>query len=217
MHLDFRHITTWVFDLDHTLYPPEAGLFALMEPRLSDWIMTALQIDRPRADHLRQHYWHTYGTTLAGLMAEHNVDPAPYLTHVHDIPLASLTPDPALAAAIANLPGRRIVFTNGPHAYAQKVLAARGLTAAFDAVYGVEQAGFHPKPSQHAFDTVFALDGLIPATAAMFEDDPRNLTIPRALGMQTILIGPTAHPDVHHHATDLTHFLQMITAASHAA
>jgi putative hydrolase of the HAD superfamily len=213
MHPDFQHITTWVFDLDHTLYPPSARLFDLMEPRLSDWIMAALQVDRPQADHLRQHYWQTYGTTLAGLMTEHNVDPAPYLTHVHDIPLDTLSPDPALAHAIAALPGRRIVFTNGPHAYAQNVLHARGLTAAFDAVYGVEQAGFHPKPSRHAFDMVFKTDGLIPTQSAMFEDDPRNLTIPRALGMQTILVGPDAHPDVHHHTTDLTQFLQTITAA----
>ena len=216
MHPDFRHITTWVFDLDHTLYPPTAGLFTLMEPRLSDWIMQTLGVDRPQADHLRQHYWHTYGTTLAGLMAEHGVDPAPYLTHVHDIPLASLTPDPALAGAIARLPGRRIVFTNGPHAYAHKVLAARGLNAAFDAVYGVEQAGFHPKPSPLAYSTVFSHDGLDHKTAAMFEDDPRNLTIPRSIGMQTILVGPDAHPDVHHRTTDLTHFLQTIIAASPA-
>lgn len=213
MHPDFQHVTTWVFDLDHTLYSPDARLFDLMEPRLSDWIMTALGVDRPQADHLRQHYWQTYGTTLAGLMTEHNVDPTPYLTHVHDIPLATLTPDPALAMAIRALPGRRIVFTNGPHAYAHAVLAARGLTAAFDAVYGVEQAGFHPKPGENAFNTVFALDGLIPAQSAMFEDDPRNLAIPRRLGMQTVLVGPTAHPDVHHHTTDLTAFLRHITAA----
>jgi putative hydrolase of the HAD superfamily len=213
MHPDFQHVTTWVFDLDHTLYPPEARLFDLMEPRLSDWIMDALNVDRPEADHLRQHYWQTYGTTLAGLMAEHGVDPAPYLTHVHDIPFDTLVPDPALASAIRNLPGRCIVFTNGPHAYAQNVLHARGLTAAFDAVYGVEQAGFHPKPTQYAFDTVFARDGLIPHQSAMFEDDPRNLAIPRSLGMQTILVGPEPHADVHHHTTDLTRFLRAITAA----
>jgi putative hydrolase of the HAD superfamily len=213
MHADFQHVTTWVFDLDHTLYPPAARLFDLMEPRLTDWVMTALKVDRPRADHLRQHYWQTYGTTLAGLMAEHAVDPTPYLTHVHDISLATLTPDPALAQAIRSLPGRRIVFTNGPQGYAQNVLLARGLTAAFDAVYGVEQAGFHPKPSQHAFDTIFALDGLNPMTSAMFEDDPRNLAIPRALGMQTVLVGPDPAPDIHHHTTDLTAFLQTITAA----
>jgi putative hydrolase of the HAD superfamily len=84
---------------------------------------------------------------------------------------------------------------------------------AFDAVYGVEQAGSHPKPAQDAFDTVFACDGLIPARSAMFGDDPRNLAIPRSLGMQTVLVGPEPHADVHHHTTDPTRFLRAITAA----
>lgn len=213
MHHDFKHITTWVFDLDHTLYPPSARLFDLIEIRLTDWVMRALNLDRPHADHLRHHYWQTYGTTLAGLMAEHGVDPTPYLSDVHDISLATLTPDPALADAITSLPGRRIVFTNGPFSYAHAVLHARGLTTAFDAVYGVEQAGFHPKPTPQAFTNVFAIDGLIPAQSAMFEDDPRNLAVPRSLGMQTVLVGPQTAPDVHHHTTDLTAFLRTITAA----
>jgi putative hydrolase of the HAD superfamily len=213
MHTDFQHITTWVFDLDHTLYPPEARLFDLIEVKMTDWVMRALSVDRARADYLRQHYWQTYGTTLAGLMAEHDVDPAPYLTDVHDISMASLTPDPTLAQAIAALPGRRIVFTNGSSPYAHAVLHARGLTAAFDAVYGVEQAGFHPKPTPQAFTNVFAMDGLTPTTAAMFEDDPRNLAVPRALGMQTVLVGPSPAPDIHHHTTDLTTFLRSIIAA----
>jgi putative hydrolase of the HAD superfamily len=170
-------------------------------------------VDRPHADHLRHHYWQTYGTTLAGLMAEHGVDPTPYLSDVHDISLATLTPDPALADAITALPGRRIVFTNGPFSYAHAVLHARGLTTAFDAVYGVEQAGFHPKPTPQAFTNVFAIDGLIPAQSAMFEDDPRNLAVPRTLGMQTVLVGPQTAPDVHHHTTDLTAFLRTISAA----
>ncbi|NJN05612.1 MAG: pyrimidine 5'-nucleotidase, partial [Rhodobacteraceae bacterium] len=80
----FDHITTWVFDLDHTLYPPSAGLFDLIEVRMTDYVMQALGVERTEADRLRKHYWATYGTTLAGLMREHDVDPAPYLTDVHD-------------------------------------------------------------------------------------------------------------------------------------
>ena len=213
MHIDFQHVTTWVFDLDHTLYPPSARLFDLIEVKMTDWVMRALNVDRPHADHLRQHYWQTYGTTLAGLMTEHSVDPTPYLTDVHDISMDSLTPDPHLADAIAALPGRRIVFTNGSSPYAHAVIAARGLTRAFDAVYGVEDAGFHPKPTAQAFTNVFGIDGLFPAQSAMFEDDPRNLAVPRALGMQTVLVGPETAPDVHHHTSDLTAFLRAIIAA----
>ena len=205
----FSHVRHWVFDLDNTLYPPQARLFDQIEVRMTDWVMQTLSVDRAEADRLRRHYWATYGTTLAGLMREHDVDPAPYLTDVHDINFDALIPDPTLARHIRALPGRRIVYTNGSAPYAHQVIKARGLTGVFDAVYGVENAGFHPKPDRAAFETVFALDGLNPATAAMFEDDVRNLAAPHAMGMQTILVAPQADPApyIHHHTDDLTAFL----------
>jgi putative hydrolase of the HAD superfamily len=205
----FSSVTTWVFDLDNTLYPPQMRLFDQIEVRMTDWVMQALQVDRARADHLRAHYWATYGTTLAGLMTEHGVDPGPYLNEVHDIDLSVLTPDPALSEAIAALPGRKIVYTNACRPYAEKVIAARGLSDRFDAIYGVEHARFHPKPAAEAFATVFGLDGLDPACAAMFEDDSRNLLVPHALGMRTVHVAPEAEPAPHiqHHTSDLAGFL----------
>ena len=206
---DFSHVTTWVFDLDNTLYPPHMRLFDQIEVKMTDWVMQALQVDRARADHLRAHYWQTYGTTLAGLMREHDVDPGPYLTEVHDIDFSVLSPDPGLADAIAALPGRKIIYTNACRPYAEKVLAARGLAGLFDAVYGVEHAEFHPKPDAQAFATVFAKDGLDPRQAAMFEDDTRNLAVPHALGMRTVHVAPAPDPadHIHHHTDDLAAFL----------
>ncbi|HSF65166.1 MAG TPA: pyrimidine 5'-nucleotidase [Paracoccaceae bacterium] len=210
---NFHHVRAWVFDLDNTLYPPEARLFDLIEVRMTAWVMAALGVDRPEADRLRRHYWQQYGTTLAGLMTEHGVDPGPYLHEVHDIPLDSLTPAPDLAARIAALPGRRIVYTNGSRPYAERVIAARGLTGLFDAVYGVEHAGFRPKPERAAFETVFGADGIDTGRAAMFEDDPRNLAAPHAMGMRTVLVGPAPDPapHIHHHAPDLSEFLGRLT------
>jgi putative hydrolase of the HAD superfamily len=209
----FAHVRTWVFDLDNTLYPPSARLFDQIEVRMTDWVMTALRVARPEADRLRTHYWQTYGTTLAGLMAEHGVDPTPYLVDVHDISMHPLQPDPALALAITALPGRKIVYTNGSAPYARKVIAARGLQDIFDAVYGVEHAGFRPKPDRAAFETIFAADGVNPATAAMFEDDPRNLAAPHAMGMRTVLVAPAHDPAPHieYHTDDLADFLTRLT------
>lgn len=208
----FTHVTTWVFDLDNTLYPPSVRLFDQIEVRMTDWVMRALSVDRAEADRLRHAYWHDHGTTLAGLMRNHGVDPGPYLTEVHDIDFSVLTPDPALADRIAALPGRRIVFTNGSAPYAHEVIGARGLTGLFDAVYGVEHAGFHPKPDPAAFDTVFALDKLDPARAAMFEDDPRNLAVPHTLGMKTVHVAdaPVTGDHIHFHTTDLGDFLERL-------
>lgn len=206
---DFTHVTTWVFDLDNTLYPPHMRLFDQIEVKMTDWVMRALRVDRARADHLRAHYWQTYGTTLAGLMREHDVDPGPYLNEVHDIDFSVLTPDPDLARAVERLPGRKIIYTNACAPYAEKVLSARGLAGLFNAVYGVEHANFHPKPEASAFAAVFAQDGLDPTSGAMFEDDTRNLAVPHALGMRTVHVAPKPAPadHIHHHTDDLAAFL----------
>jgi putative hydrolase of the HAD superfamily len=208
----FAHVRVWVFDLDNTLYPPQARLFDQIEVRMTAWVARELGLPREAADALRTRYWQRYGTTLAGLMAEHGVDPGPYLDEVHDIDLSALRADPDLADRIAALPGRRIVYTNGCEPYARRVLAARGLGDVFDAVYGVEHAGFRPKPERAAFEAVFARDGIAPERGAMFEDDPRNLAAPHALGMRTVLVGPEPHPGehIHHHASDLAAFLSQI-------
>jgi len=208
----FSHVSGWVFDLDNTLYPPHARLFDQIEIRMTHWVMKELGVDRSEADRLRQHYWKTYGTTLAGLMREHNVDPGPYLHDVHDISLDHLEVDPALSDYIRSLPGRKIVYTNGSAPYAERVLSARGLTGHFDAIYGVEHADFHPKPDRAAFEAVFARDGLKPEMSAMFEDEPRNLAVPYELGMRTVHVAPTpeAADYIQHHTNDLTAFLSQL-------
>jgi len=206
----FSHIRTWVFDLDNTLYPPEARLFAQIEVKMTEWVAQNLAVSRTEADRLRARYWSEHGTTLAGLMREHGVEPTAYLAEVHDIDFSALMPDPDLTAAILALPGRRIVHTNADTPYAARVLAARGLDGVFDAVYGVEHSEFRPKPEREAFDVVIALDGYSPETAAMFEDDPRNLAVPHALGMRTVHVAPRPEPQphIHYHTADLAGFLR---------
>ena len=210
----FSHVAFWVFDLDNTLYPPHARLFDQIEVKMTQYVMDSLRVDRAHADHLRKQYWHQYGTTLAGLMQEHGVDPAPYLTDVHEISLDHLEPDARLRRGIQALPGRKIVYTNGTAPYAERVVAARGLAGAFDAIYGVEHADFHPKPDRRAFERVFARDGLTPEKGAMFEDEQRNLTVPHDLGMRTVHVAPEADgaAHVHHHTVDLTDFIARLTA-----
>ena len=210
MSLDaFETVRGWVFDLDNTLYPPQMRLFDQIEVRMTTYVMEALGVSHAVADRLRAEYWRTHGTTLAGLMREHDLDPDPYLVAVHDIDMSHLTPDPELAARIADLPGRRIVYTNGSAPYAERVLEARGLSGLFDAIYGVEHAGYRPKPEAEAFATVFARAGIDPGTSAMFEDDPRNLAAPHAMGMRTVHVAEVADDaaHIHHHTDDLAGFL----------
>jgi putative hydrolase of the HAD superfamily len=208
----FTHVDTWVFDLDNTLYPPSADLFGQMDGRFSAYVARLTGLDQERALKLCGDYWDTYGSTLTGLIAHHDVDPHHFLADVHDIDISHLTQDAGLVSAISALPGRKIVYTNGSENHAKRVLAARGLSAVFDAVYGVEHADFKPKPTHDAFAAVFAKDGVTPHSGAMFEDEARNLAVPHALGMRTVHVHqtPTSAPHIHHHTDDLTDFLSQL-------
>ena len=215
----FSGVRHWVFDLDNTLYPPEARLFDQIEVRMTRWVVETLGIEEKEADRLRVAYWEKYGMTLAGLMSEHGVDPHGYLHEVHEISMDHLEPDATLARRIAALPGRKIVYTNGTEPYARRVLSARGLSDVFEAVYGVEHAAFRPKPERGAFEKVFGQAGIETQRAAMFEDEPRNLHAPHAMGMRTVHVAPQAlpAPHIHHHTPDLSDFLSQLLADSDPA
>lgn len=221
MMTGFEGVEVWIFDLDNTLYPIEARLFVQIEQRMQGYVQRLLGVDGNEAARLRDHWFRKHGTTLAGLMAEHAIDPVPYLAEVHDIDFTALTPSPELQAAIAALPGAKIIHTNADAAYARRVLARRGLDG-FAAIYGIEESGFHPKPDARAYAAVLDAHGIDPTRAAFFEDDPRNLEQPHALGMRTVLVGrgrsgPGAVADghdegdhVHHRTDDLTAFLRAL-------
>jgi putative hydrolase of the HAD superfamily len=183
---DFRHIDTWIFDLDNTLYRAETDLFAQIDMRMGAYVARLLDLPPDEARRLQKAYYRDHGTTLNGLIALHDVDAEDFLEDVHDIDLSALTPDLALNAAKAKLPGRRFVFTNGCGSYAARVLERIGLSTLADDVWDIRTAGFVPKPFAAAYDTVVARSGIAPQHAAMFEDLARNLVPARALGMTTV-------------------------------
>ena len=186
----FSHVTHWVFDLDHTLYPPSNNLFAQIEVKMVEFMVEELGLTKETANELRQRYWKAYGTTLAGLMREYDIDADKFLYDVHQIDFSVISPDPELADAIAALPGRKFIYTNGTALYARDVIAALHIPNFFDGIYGVEDANYIPKPEAEAFDIVFSKADVPPKKAAMFEDDIRNLVVPKSLGLKTVLVGP---------------------------
>lgn len=190
----FDRVETWIFDLDNTLYPPDDRLFRQIEARMSAYLQRELGVTAPEAERMRSSYWHDHGTTLAGLMIHHQIDPDPFLVEVHEVDFSVLSPDPRLRAAIEALPGRKIIYTNGAETYAHNVLDALGLSGVFERVWSIEHAFYTPKPHADAYRRIFGADGLNPARAAFFEDDPRNLEVPHGLGTVTVLVRPAPPP-----------------------
>lgn len=186
----FSDITDWVFDLDNTLYPAHSNLFAQVDQRMGRFISELLDIERDQARMIQKHYYRTYGTTLRGLMTEHGVDPHAFLDYVHDIDHSPVEADPALGAAIAELPGRKFVFTNGSVSHAEAVIARLGIGDPFEDKFDIVAADFVPKPERATYDKFLEKHGIAPDRAAMFEDLPRNLEVPKTLGMTTVLVVP---------------------------
>lgn len=220
---DFRHVDVWIFDLDNTLYPPESRLFAQVESRMTLFVQESLKLDREEARRVQKSYYREHGTTLNGLMRMHGVDPEAYLAFVHDIDISALSADAALAHAIARLPGRRFVFTNGCRHHAGRVLDRLALAHLFDELWDIRTIAFRPKPDPESYRTVLERAGAAAARSAMFDDIARNLVPAHALGCTTVWLRndsewaaqgplqPRPSPEhVHYETTDLRGFLEMI-------
>jgi len=209
---DLTHIDTWLFDLDNTLYPLETEFMTLIEGRMTDFMEKVTGLPRDEARAIQKAYYHEHGTTLAGLMANnHGLDPEDFLTEVHDVSLDRLTPDANLAAALHALPGRRLVFTNGSAAHAERVLERLQIADAFEDVFHISAADYIPKPSPVTFEKMMARHGVAAAGSAFFEDSEKNLAPAALLGMTTVLVGAHAAAStadfVHHRTNDLPGFL----------
>ena len=212
-------IETWIFDLDNTLYPASCDLFALIDVKMGAFIAARLGCDAATARATQKKYFRDHGTTLSGLMAEHGVDPREFLAFVHDIDLDRVAHDARLVEAMAALPGRKLVFTNGDVDYAQRVLDRLGLGTAFEAIHDIHAMAYVPKPSPASYAALCARHAIDPTRALFAEDMARNLAPAKAIGMTTLWIdngsdqaaGNACASFIDFTATDLTTWLHDLT------
>lgn len=184
----FVGVRDWVFDLDDTLYPPESGIFKAVMSRIRAYTARVLGCSPEDARAMQKDYAARYGTTLRGLMEEHGVDPEAFLADAHDVDYSALKPHPHLASALSRLPGRKFILTSGTHAHVGRTLSRLAISDSFDGVFDIIDADYLPKPAEATYTTFMHRFAIEPTAAAMFEDAPRNLVVPRTLGMRTILV-----------------------------
>lgn len=213
-------IEVWLFDLDNTLYSSASDVFPQIHRRMIEFIVETLGVDEDEARRLRGDYFRRYGTTMKGLMVERGIDPDAFLDFVHRIDLGGLPPSPRLDAALARLPGRKLVYTNASTRHAEAVLARLGIASHFEALFDIAAADYVPKPEIDAYRRLVARHGLDPNRAAMLDDIPHNLEPAAALGMTTVWIREPAdarwrdhsdsRPYIHHVAADLASWLETV-------
>ena len=184
----FAHIRDWIFDLDNCLYPHGSNLFELIDQRMTAYIERLLGVDATEARRVQKMHFHGSGTTLAGLMRDHDVDPHHFMGDVHDIPLDRLARDDRLLAALERLPGRKFIHTNGNAEYAWKVLDRLGIAATIDHLHDIFAADLTPKPEIHGYQKLLDQFGIDPTRALMAEDMVRNLVPAKKLGMTTVWV-----------------------------
>ena len=178
-------IETWIFDLDNTLYPVSCRLFDQIHSRMTRFIAARFDLSLEAALARQKVYFREHGTTLRGLMVVDRIDPNEFLAFVHDIDLTCVPPDPELVAALAALPGRKIVHTNGSRRHAERLLDHLGIAGSFCGILDIEAAGYEPKPALAGYLELLKRHDVTPGTALMVEDIARNLIPAAALGMTT--------------------------------
>jgi putative hydrolase of the HAD superfamily len=190
---DFAHVTDWVFDLDNTLYPHHVDLFAQIDRNMTAYVAALLGLEYDEARKLQKQYYHDHGTTLRGLMHHHGIDPAGFLDAAHKIDYSPVLADEGLSAAIRALPGRKFIFTHGTVKHAEATARALGILDHFEDIFDIVAADYVPKPAGQTYDKFASLHRVASDKAAMFEDLPRNLLVPKQLGMKTVLIVPSGN------------------------
>ena len=187
----FEKINTWVFDLDNTLYPRHCDLFSQIDVLMTGYVSELTGLDRVEARKLQKDLYRDYGTTLRGLMETRSIDPHEFLSIVHDIDYSPLPKNPALGSMIEDLPGRKLIYTNGSVKHATDTLQAMDLDPGlFEGIFDIVASDFEPKPHKNPFSKFLSEFKINASSAAMFEDLPRNLEPAKAHGMTTVLITP---------------------------
>jgi putative hydrolase of the HAD superfamily len=215
-------IGCWIFDLDNTLYPATSTVYVEVESRMNEFIMAELKLDLAQAIALRKKFFEAHGTTLRGLMNEYDIPPGPFLDYVHELDLSGLAENAALYAAIAALPGRKLIFTNSTRRHAERVLARLGLASHFSDIHDIERCEYLPKPDPSGYRALLERHAIAPRETAMIEDMAKNLKPAAELGITTIWLRGGPHmaasdaeaEHVHYVADDLAAFLDEAMTAT---
>ena len=181
-------ISTWIFDLDNTLYSADSGIFQQVHTLMSKFVSAHLNIDIKKATELQRKYYRQHGATLRGLMDNHNVDPDHFLSEVHQLDYSIVGPNFKLNRELKKLKGRKIIYTNANRQHANDVLIRLELTNVFDEIFDIKTANYIPKPEASPYEQIISEFNIDPITTIMFDDIAKNLVPAKNVGFASVWI-----------------------------
>ena len=184
----FKDTKQWIFDLDNTVYSNSTNLFSSIDIRMKEYISKILNVDSNQAFKIQKLYYKKYGTTLYGLIQNHNINPHDFLDYVHDIDISNLYPDKNLKKILRVLKGENYIFTNSSTNHATRILKKLEILDEIEGIFDIVAANFIPKPNPATYVRMTNLFNIDTSKAAMFDDIPANLKPAQDMGMLTILI-----------------------------
>jgi putative hydrolase of the HAD superfamily len=155
---------------------------------MGEFVARYLDLPLDEARVLQKKYFHAHGTTLRGLMLEHDLQPDEYLDYVHDLDLSGIPLDDRLGPALVALPGRKVIYTNATNKHAHRVLGHLGIMQHFEGFFDIIDAEFIPKPNQQPYEVLLRRHGIDPSQAVMVEDIAKNLVPAANLGLATVWV-----------------------------
>lgn len=141
-------ITYLLFDLDETLYPSSSGIVDEISRRMTRYVSQYLDLDESKATRLRRTLSAKHGTTLTGLMTEHDFrDPEDYLDFAHPTDVDRyLNKDPEMAVALRSLTLPKSILTNAPEEHARRILQYLEIEELFERIFDIRINDFRGKP-----------------------------------------------------------------------
>jgi putative hydrolase of the HAD superfamily len=211
-----KDIKFWIFDLDNTLYPSSTNLFSGIDKLMASFITQHLKVSHEEAMQIKNDYFQKHGTTLNGLIKNHNIDPHHFLEFVHNIDYSFLSKNEKLNKEIKSLPGKKIIFTNGSKKHANNVISNLQLDENLFSIFDIVDSDFVPKPERSPYERLIKKYDIIPEQSIFFEDIARNLKPAHDLGMKTGWVinednwAKEGHDEDHVHfkIKELDHFLE---------
>jgi putative hydrolase of the HAD superfamily len=208
----------FIFDLDHTLYSlafANEGMFvrASIEASLEAALLRGIAFEREEAERLLRRAPEWDRADMQTLIRERGFDEELLFEIFNRHAFGNVSPaiaqgrDPRLAAALAPYKGRAVIVTHASRYWAERAVELLGLQDIFPPgrILALDDPAiaFRGKhQSEVPFREALKILGLPPESVAMVEDTSKNLVIPHAMGITTVLltwgkpVAPADHPHV---------------------